>query len=52
MIRQATSTATMRANVFRGKGSFGISFALDDIAAAYDLFGGRREGVIKVALRP
>jgi threonine dehydrogenase-like Zn-dependent dehydrogenase len=28
------------------------SFALDDIAAAYDLFGGRREGVIKVALRP
>jgi threonine dehydrogenase-like Zn-dependent dehydrogenase len=28
------------------------TFALDDIRAAYDLFGGRRDGVIKVAIRP
>lgn len=28
------------------------SFALDDIAEAYSLFGERREGVIKVAIRP
>jgi threonine dehydrogenase-like Zn-dependent dehydrogenase len=28
------------------------SFALADIGAAYDLFGSRRDGVIKVALRP
>lgn len=28
------------------------SFALDDIAEAYALFGDRREGVIKVAVRP
>jgi alcohol dehydrogenase len=28
------------------------TFALDDIAEAYSLFGERREGVIKVAIRP
>ena len=28
------------------------SFPLDDIGAAYELFGGRREGVLKVAIRP
>jgi alcohol dehydrogenase len=28
------------------------SFSLDEIAGAYDLFAGRRDGVIKVALRP
>jgi alcohol dehydrogenase len=28
------------------------SYRLDDIAEAYDLFGGRRDGVIKVAIRP
>ena len=28
------------------------SFALDDIGEAYALFGERREGVIKVAIRP
>jgi threonine dehydrogenase-like Zn-dependent dehydrogenase len=28
------------------------TFALDDIAAAYDLFGERLEGVMKVAIRP
>lgn len=28
------------------------TFALDDIVAAYDLFGARREGVLKVAIRP
>ena len=27
-------------------------FSLDDIAAAYDLFSNRREGVLKVAIRP
>ena len=27
-------------------------FALDDIAEAYDLFGDRRDGVLKVAIRP
>ena len=27
-------------------------FTLDDIVAAYDLFSNRREGVLKVALRP
>ncbi len=27
-------------------------FALDDIAAAYELFGARRDGVLKVAIRP
>ena len=27
-------------------------FTLDDIAAAYDLFGSRKDGVIKVAIRP
>ncbi len=28
------------------------SFGLDDIATAYELFGSRREGVLKVAVRP
>ena len=28
------------------------SFGLDDVAGAYDLFSSRREGVLKVALRP
>src|SRR5579862_4511035 len=28
------------------------SFALDEITEAYELFGGRREGVIKIAIRP
>jgi alcohol dehydrogenase len=28
------------------------SFALDDIREAYDLFGSRRDGVVKVAIRP
>jgi threonine dehydrogenase-like Zn-dependent dehydrogenase len=28
------------------------SFALEDIQEAYALFGERREGVIKVAIRP
>ena len=28
------------------------SFSLDDIAAAYELFGSREEGVLKVAVRP
>jgi len=28
------------------------TFALDDIAAAYDLFGERLDGVMKVAIRP
>ena len=28
------------------------SFKLDDIVAAYDLFGSRRDGVLKVAIRP
>jgi alcohol dehydrogenase len=28
------------------------SFALDDIAEAYQLFGDRREGVLKIAIRP
>lgn len=28
------------------------TFALDDIVEAYDLFGGRRDGVMKVAIRP
>jgi len=27
-------------------------FALDDIVEAYDLFNNRREGVLKVAIRP
>jgi alcohol dehydrogenase len=27
-------------------------FALDDIEAAYDLFGHQRDGVLKVAIRP
>ena len=27
-------------------------FALEDIAAAYDLFSNRRDGVLKVAIRP
>ena len=28
------------------------TFALDEIAAAYDLFGERLDGVMKVAIRP
>ena len=28
------------------------TFALDDIAAAYNLFGERMDGVMKVAIRP
>jgi len=28
------------------------SFKLDDIATAYDLFGERLDGVMKVAIRP
>ncbi len=28
------------------------SFALADIAAAYELFGARSDGVLKVAIRP
>jgi threonine dehydrogenase-like Zn-dependent dehydrogenase len=27
-------------------------FGLDEIGEAYDLFGGQRDGVIKVAIRP
>ena len=27
-------------------------FALEDIAEAYDLFSNRRDGVLKVAIRP
>ena len=27
-------------------------FALDEIVEAYDLFGARRDGVLKVAIRP
>ena len=27
-------------------------FALDDIVEAYELFGDRRDGVLKVAIRP
>ena len=33
-------------------GKLQISFALEDIGEAYALFGERREGVIKVAIRP
>jgi threonine dehydrogenase-like Zn-dependent dehydrogenase len=28
------------------------SFSLGDIVAGYDLFGGRQQGVLKVAVRP
>ena len=28
------------------------TFSLDNITAAYDLFGNRRDGVLKVAIRP
>ena len=28
------------------------TFSLDRITEAYDLFGGRKEGVIKVGIRP
>jgi alcohol dehydrogenase len=28
------------------------SFSLDQIVEAYDLFGSRRDGVLKVAIRP
>lgn len=28
------------------------TFSLDDVGAAYDLFGGQRDGVVKIALKP
>ena len=47
----ADETATMRAAVLHAPGDT-HRFALEDIAAAYDVFSNRRDGVLKVAIRP
>ena len=40
----------MKATVFHGTNN--IPFPLEKINDAYDLFGARRDGVLKVAIKP